>query len=176
MALYSTKSQLIKICRSESCKMQGEKLSFYSSFPYYWHLHECIVMFTLVDKALLVKFHYLWQESATEAIWSFQTETKMKKKSGPIFSEGLILLVQCFEQTESIQDRPRSGGPWLSEVRISRVVSQMNTLREQSRSGLPVPVCSGREVSQNMGIQKTSVFRILNGLLQMYPYKLQSLQ
>ena len=56
------------------------------------------------------------------------------------------------------------------------MVSEMNTLRKQSTSGLPVPVCSGRGVARNMGIPKTSVFHILHGVLQLYPCILQSLQ
>ena len=51
----------------------------------------------------------------------------------------------------------------------------MNTLREQLTSVVQVPVCSG-PVTRNSGIPKTFVFRILHVVLQLYSYKLQSLQ
>ncbi|GFW02098.1 hypothetical protein TNCV_4854381 [Trichonephila clavipes] len=99
----------------------------------------------------------------------------MKKKgSGPITPTGLILLIRCFEEMDNLKDRPCSGAPRLLEVCTSSVVSQMNALREQSSRG--VPVYSIREVAQNTNISKTPVFRILHGVLQLYPYKLQSLQ
>ena len=41
-------------------------------------------MLTFVDKALIVKFYHLSQESAAEALQKFRTEKKMKKGSDPI--------------------------------------------------------------------------------------------
>ena len=52
----------------------------------------------------------------------------------------------------------------------------MNTFREHSTSGVPIPVCSRRDVARNADIPKTPVFRIRNGVLQVYSYKLQSHQ
>ena len=43
-------------------------------------------------------------------------------------------------------------------------------------SGVPVPVCSTREIARSTGIPKISIFRILLGMLQLYPYKLQLVQ
>ena len=133
-------------------------------------------MLTLVDKSLLVKFYYLSQESAAEALQRFRAEKKMKNGSGPITPVGLISHIQCFEVTGCLQNWPHSDAPRLSEIRISSVFSQMNTLRKQSTSGIPVPVCSRWEVARNTIILKTSVFTILHGVLQFYIYKLQSLQ
>ena len=67
------------------------------------------------------------------------TEEK-KKRSHSITPAGLVSVMRRFEGTESLQDRPRSGGIRFSEARTSRVVSQMNTLKEQSTSGVLVPV------------------------------------
>ena len=53
----------------------------YSLFPSDWHLRGCIVMLTLIDKTLLVKFYYFSQESVIKALRGFWTEKKMKKWS-----------------------------------------------------------------------------------------------
>ncbi|GFY56430.1 hypothetical protein TNIN_151851 [Trichonephila inaurata madagascariensis] len=103
-------------------------------------------MLTLVDKALLVKFYYLSQESVPEALRRFRTEKKMKS-TDPITPEGLTSLIRLFKETVSLQDRPCNGAPRLSEVRTSSVVLLMNTLREQSMSSVQMPVCSGQEVA-----------------------------
>ena len=51
-------------------------------------------MLTLVDKAMLVKFYYLSEELAVEALRIFRTEKKMKISSGPITLAGLISLTR----------------------------------------------------------------------------------
>ena len=84
MALYLSKSQ--KIYKSESYKIHDEKLSLYSSFSCYWYLRGCIVMLTLVDKAFVVMFYYLSQESEAETLRSLRIEKKRKKDSDLICS------------------------------------------------------------------------------------------
>ena len=111
-----------------------------------------------------------------EALRKFWTEKKLKKGSGPITSAWPISLARHLQETGCLQNRPRSGAPHLSEVRTCNVVSQMNTLRKQSPSGVSAPVYSGREVTKNTEMQKISVFRIFNGVSELYPYKLQLLQ
>ena len=69
-----------------------------------------------------------------------------------------------------------SGTPRLSEDRIFSVFSQMNTLKKQLTSKVPVPVCRGQGIAWNTGISKILVFRVIHGVLQLYSYKLQSLQ
>ena len=56
-------------------------------------------MLTLVDKAMLVKYYYLSEELAVEALQMFQTEKKMKKRSGPVTLARLIPLIRRFEET-----------------------------------------------------------------------------
>ena len=63
------------------------------------------MMLPLVDKSLLVKFYYLNQELAVEALQRFRTEKKMKKSSDLISPAGLISLIRRFEETGSVQDR-----------------------------------------------------------------------
>ena len=82
----------------------------------------------------LVKFYYLSQESAAEALQRFQNKKKMKKELGPITPAGLISLKRYFKETGSLQDRSHSSAPQLSEVPTSSVVSQMNTLRKQLKN------------------------------------------
>ena len=74
------------------------------------------------------------------------------------------------------QNRPRCDVPRLSEVPTSSAVSQMNTWRKQLTSRVSVPAHSGREVARNTDTPKTSVLRILHGVLELCSYKLQSLQ
>ena len=100
-------------------------------------------MLTLVDKALLEKFHNLSQESAAETLQSFPIEKKMYKEWIPITPAGK------FPYTTLRRNRKCAGlasqsAPRLSDVRTSSAVSQMNTLKEKPTSKLPVPVCSGR--------------------------------
>ena len=47
-------------------------------------------MFTLVDKALLLKFYYLSQESVADALRRFLKEKKIKKVSDPVTPSELI--------------------------------------------------------------------------------------
>ena len=61
----------------------------------------------------------------------------------------------------------------LLEIATSSVVPEMNTLKKQSTSRVAVPAYRGWEVLRNTGMRKTSLFRILHGVLKLYLYYLQ---
>ena len=61
-----------------------------------------------------------------------------------------------FEETGCLKNRPHNGAARLSEVRTSSVVSQMNTLRKQSTSGVPEPLYIG-QISRNTGIARVCI-------------------
>lgn len=167
-----TQANQWKYANQSLIKHRANDEQIISGFSCDWCLQRiCIRMLTLVDKALLVKLFYVSHESPAEALRRFRTQKRLKKGSGPITPTGLVSLVRRFEETGTLCHRPRSGAPCLSEVRTPDVTSQMDTQREQSTSA----VSSAREVARITGIPKTSVFRILHGVLQLYPYKLQSL-
>lgn len=91
----------------------------------------------------------------------------MGKEKGPITIHILLFLVHCFEETGSLCVR-RDASSFQKPV-----PSQMNTLSEQSTRGGGVR--STKEVQRITDIPKTSVFRIILGVLKVCPYKLQSL-
>ena len=93
-----------------------------------------------------MKFYYLSQESAVKTLRRFWAEKKTKKRSDrmTIDFEGLVVTGSC-------------------------VVLLMNSLRKKSTSEVPVLVYSGRKVTRNTGIPKTSMFNILDGVLQFDP-------
>lgn len=118
-----------------------------------------------------MKLFYLSLESPIEDLRWFRTQEGLKKGKGPIKISGLLSLIQRFEETGSLCDRPRIGTPCLSESPTSAVASQMDTLNKQVTN----EVSSVRKVQKTTGIPKTSVFRILHDVLNLCPYKLQSL-
>ena len=62
-------------------------------------------MLTLVDKALLVKFYYLKEESAAEALRKFRIEKKMKNGSGPIIFARLIDTSLYLDRSEAVPEK-----------------------------------------------------------------------
>lgn len=123
-------------------------------------------MLTLVDKAVLVKFFYLNQESAIEASRQIRTQKGVKNGTFPVTPPGLLSFVQRFEETERLRNRLLRGAPLLSVARNAVVISQIHTLIEHSTSG----ASSAREVQIITYIIKTSVFRILHGVKNLCPY------
>lgn len=129
-------------------------------------------MLSLPDRALLVKLFYLNGESATVALRKFRTAKGLKTKKGPMSCSGILKLVQRFEDTGSLEDRPRSGRPSLAESRITEVETTMNALAAESSMGSS----SARKAGRILNVPDSSIRRILHGILHLYPYKLQSLQ
>ena len=129
------------------------------------------IMLSLQDKALLIKLFYKNGESATSTLRKFRTTKAIKEKKGPISLSGILKLVKRFEETGCLEDRPRSGRPSLGEERVTAVQRVMEDMAAGSSKGSS----SAREAGKILGMPESSIRRILHGILQMYPYKLQLL-
>ncbi|GFT56731.1 DUF4817 domain-containing protein [Nephila pilipes] len=127
-------------------------------------------MLSAKDKALLMKMFYMNEESATVALHKFRLQKNVKTGKGPLIVTGITKLVQRFEETESLQDRVRSGRPSLRQTRSARVAAKMETLASESSAG----TSSAREAGIRLGLPPSSIHNILHGVLNQYPYKLQS--
>ncbi|GFW27268.1 hypothetical protein TNCV_2831681 [Trichonephila clavipes] len=66
-------------------------------------------MLSVPDKALLVKFFYINEESVTIALRKFRVQKNVKSEKGPLTPAGLLKLVKRFEETGKSEDRARAG-------------------------------------------------------------------
>ncbi|GFS85826.1 DUF4817 domain-containing protein [Nephila pilipes] len=89
---------------------------------------------------------------------------------GPLTVAGLIMLVQRFEKTGSLEDRVRSGLPSLRKARSVHVAAEKETLVSESAAG----TSSSRETGRRLGLLTYSIRNILNEVLNLYRYKQQS--
>ena len=122
------------------------------------------------DKALLMKLFYKKKESATVALRKFRLQKNVKTRRGPLTVLGFTKLIQEFEETGSSEVRVRSGGPSLRETLSAIIADEMKTLGLESAAG----TSSERETGRRLGLPPFSVRNILHGVLNQYPYKLQS--
>lgn len=70
-----------------------------------------------------------------------------------------------------MEDRPRSGRPALRADRVHVVQSVMEDMAAETSTGSS----SAREAERRTGIPEASIRRILHGMLDLYPYKIQTL-
>ncbi|GFU06468.1 hypothetical protein NPIL_670721, partial [Nephila pilipes] len=80
---------------------------------------------------------------------------------------GFIKLVQRFEETGSLEDRVRSGGPNLRQTRSARVAAEMEILASESAAETD----SAREAVRLFGLPPSSIRNILHSVLNQYLYK-----
>ncbi|GBM83732.1 hypothetical protein AVEN_261318-1 [Araneus ventricosus] len=90
---------------------------------------------SLPDRALMVKHFYRNDESKTIALEKFRMEKGLKAQKHPISLNGILNLERRFEETESLEDRARSGRPSLSAERIHVVESAMGELAAETSTG-----------------------------------------
>lgn len=128
-------------------------------------------MLSLPDRALVVKLFYKNGESTTVTLRKFRTEKGLKAQKSPISLNGILNLVRRFEETGSLEDRPRSGRPALRADRVHVVESVMEDMAAETSTGSS----SAREAQRRTGIPEPSIRRILHGMLDLYPYKIQAL-
>ncbi|GFT60338.1 hypothetical protein NPIL_53751 [Nephila pilipes] len=81
-------------------------------------------------KALLVKLFYMNEESATVAQRKFRLQKNVQTGKRSLTVAGLIMLVQRFEKTGSLEDRVRSGRP-----SIWQTLSVLEALASESSVG-----------------------------------------
>ncbi|GFS61177.1 DUF4817 domain-containing protein [Nephila pilipes] len=110
------------------------------------------------------------EESETVAQHKFRRQNNVKTGIGPSTAAGLIKLHQRFEETGSFEDRVRSGRPSLRQTHSARVAAEMEILASESAAGSS----SAREADRRLGLPPSSIRNILHGVLNQYPYKLQS--
>ncbi|GFT96806.1 uncharacterized protein NPIL_168841 [Nephila pilipes] len=87
----------------------------------------------------------------------------------PLTVADLIRLVQQFEETGSFEDRVRTGRPSLRQTRSVRVAAEMETASESAAG-----TSSARKAGRRLDLPPSSIRNILRGVLNQYPYKLQS--
>ena len=117
-----------------------------------------------------MKLFYKNKESATVALRKFRLQKNVKTGQGPLTVAGLTKLVQRFEETGSLEDRVRSRRPSLRQTRSAIVAAEMKTLASESAAA----TSSARETGKRLGLLPSTVWNILHGVLNQYPYKLQS--
>ncbi|GFS98429.1 DUF4817 domain-containing protein [Nephila pilipes] len=110
------------------------------------------------------------EESATVALRKFRLQKNVKSGNRPLTVAGFTKLVQRFEENGSLQDRVRSGRPSLRQTRSARVAAEMETLASEYAAG----TSSAREAVRRLEFPPSSIRNILHGVLNQYPYKLQS--
>ncbi|GFT53404.1 uncharacterized protein TNCV_3324091 [Trichonephila clavipes] len=79
-------------------------------------------------------------------------------------------LVKRFEETGKLEDRARAGRPCLKEARAPCIAVEMEAIASEAALG----TSSAREAARRLGLPPSSVRNILRRILQLYPYKLQS--
>ncbi|GFU17561.1 uncharacterized protein NPIL_260081 [Nephila pilipes] len=67
-------------------------------------------------------------------------------------------------------DRVKSGRPSLRQKLSARIAAELETLASESSAGTSSP----REAGRRLGLPPSSILNILHGVLNQYPYKLQS--
>ncbi|GFW20476.1 DUF4817 domain-containing protein [Trichonephila clavipes] len=127
-------------------------------------------MLSAPDKALLVKLFYMNEESVTIALRKFRVQKNVKSGKGPLTLEGLLKLVNRFEETGKLEDPARAGRPCLKEACSPCIAVKMEAIASEAASG----TSSAREAARRLGLPPSSVRNILRRILQLYPYKLQS--
>ncbi|GBM02257.1 hypothetical protein AVEN_108806-1 [Araneus ventricosus] len=98
-------------------------------------------------------------------------EEELKAYKRPISLKTILNLLRRFEETGSLEDRPRSGRLSLNAVRVHVVESVMEELASETSTGSS----SAREAGRITGLTESSIRRILHGILNLHPYKIQAL-
>lgn len=124
----------------------------------------------LNDRISLVRAYYQSGNSATAALRRFNQENNRKFN---ICSEATVRsLIQRFEELGTVEDRPRSGRPRVSEEAIEDVAG--TTVQLQSESSYGNASCS--DVAKKMNMPLSTVRKVLREYLNWRPYRLQIVQ
>ena len=95
----------------------------------------------------------------------FRTKKWLKAQKSPILLNEILSLVLRFEETRNSEDHPRSGRPVLRADCVYVVQSVMEDLATRTPGS-----STAREAETRTGIRRT-----LYGILNLYPYKIQTL-
>ncbi|KAA3669775.1 uncharacterized protein DEA37_0011692 [Paragonimus westermani] len=124
----------------------------------------------LQTRIQIVQYYYASQQSPTAALRLFKKQHGLVKD--PFSITTITRLIERFEETGSVADRKRSGRPSADEGTVEKVSKVLEQTSAQSSLGST----SVRRISDECGISKTSVHRIMRNFLHLFPYKLQLLQ
>ena len=116
---------------------------------------------TIQDRILLVQLFYGNDRSSSVTLRRFRTIRGIKNESDGPRRSTLASLIDRFEETGSVEDKPRSGRPSIEEDSIHMVEE---AIQEN-------PHTSVRRVAGAMGISRSSVGKVLRQHLQMHPYR-----
>ncbi|GFU58717.1 hypothetical protein NPIL_286741 [Nephila pilipes] len=106
------------------------------------------------------------EEPATVALRKFRLQKNVKTRYCPITVAGLIKIVQRFEEIGSCKVRRTQS----KANTFSAIFSRNGNIRVRIRCRTN----NAREAGKRLGLPPSSVHNILHGVLNQYPYKLQS--
>lgn len=121
--------------------------------------------FTLEERIKIVVFYLESQRSVSQTQMKFRSFYNTRNSPSSLT---IRTLVQKFEETGTVADSRRSGRPRSS--RNSKIIGSVR------KSVTEDPKTSTRKRCTQLGISRSSLRRILNKDLQMYPYKIQLVQ
>ncbi|GFU68565.1 uncharacterized protein TNCV_360421 [Trichonephila clavipes] len=106
----------------------------------------------------------------TKKIFPLVRDKKCEEGKRPFNTCRSLKIVKRFEETGKLEDGAQAGRPCLKEARAPCIAVEMEVIASEAASG----TSSAREAARRLGLPPSSVRNILRGLLQLYPYKLQS--
>ena len=106
-------------------------------------------------KIQLVRCYYSSNCSATGALRLYKKENNLKNY--PFKAYSITRVLQRFEETGSVDDRPRSGRPSFTD---NTVESVKNTVEKQSEENV-FGHCSTGRVAAECGVKHTTVWKIM---------------
>jgi transposase len=118
----------------------------------------------------IVECFYASNRSSTAALRLFKSRRQLHKDLFTITT--ITNLIDKFEETGSVMDKPHSGRPSFDESTCDTVAHTVQELTSTSCLGST----SVRQVAVEVGISKSSVHNLLRKRLRLYPYRLQLLQ
>ena len=118
----------------------------------------------------IVKLYYANGGSPTLAMRAYKKLNNLHKD--PFTISAVVKLMERFESTGSVHDRPRTGRPSLVEDRGEAVLHEL----ERQKENHPLGLASASSVSRTTDIPRASVNRILKHYYRFYPYKLRTTQ
>jgi transposase len=128
------------------------------------------VIFLPVDMELhvkieIVRLYYASNSCPTAALRSYKREHNLR--NDPFSIVTIQRIIQRFEETGSVEDRPRSGRPSLQKEREHVVETALRT------TTTAIGTSSTRRISEEANIPQSSVYRILVNKMKLFPYHLR---
>ncbi len=117
-------------------------------------------------KIEIVRHYYASNASATAALRSYKREHNLK--NDPFCTKTIARIIQRFEETGSVEDKPRTGRPSLQDEREQAVCDALQT------TATAIGTSSTRRVSAATNIPQPSVYRILVNKMKLFPYRLRT--